>query len=82
MYNIKVWWNDETSVDKEKYQNLSEEELTMLLSDGQMEVVKQKQTQIGEVPMPVDPMAVHEDNQKWRSSVQQALEKLNANKKV
>ena len=57
---IKVWWNDETSVDKEKYQNLSEEELTMLLSDGQMEVVKQKQTQIGEVPMPVDPMAVQQ----------------------
>ena len=28
-----------------------------------------------------DDMAVHEDNQKWRSSVQQALEKINANKK-
>jgi len=29
-----------------------------------------------------DDMAVHEDNQKWRSSVEQALDKLNANKKV
>jgi len=29
-----------------------------------------------------DDMAVHEDNQKWRSSVQKALDKLNANKKV
>ena len=29
-----------------------------------------------------DDMAVHEDNQKWRSSVQQALDKLNVNKKV
>ena len=52
---IKVWWNDETSVDKEKYQNLSEEELTLLLADGQMEVVKQRQTQIGEVPVPPTP---------------------------
>jgi hypothetical protein len=47
---IKVWWNDETSVDKEKYENLSEEELTLLLADGQMEVVSQEQNQIGEVP--------------------------------
>ena len=52
---IKVWWNDETSVDKEKYENLSEEELTLLLADGQMEVVKQRQTQIGEVPVPPTP---------------------------
>ena len=29
-----------------------------------------------------DDMAVHEDNQKWRSSVEQALDKLNVNKKV
>ena len=29
-----------------------------------------------------DDMAVHEDNQKWRSSVQQALDKLKADKKV
>jgi hypothetical protein len=52
---IKVWWNDDTSVDKEKYENLSEEELTLLLADGQMEVVKQRQTQIGEVPVPPTP---------------------------
>ena len=52
---VKVWWNDETSVDKEKYENLSEEELTLLLADGQMEVVKQRQTQIGEVPVPPTP---------------------------
>lgn len=29
-----------------------------------------------------DDMAVHEDNQKWRSSVEKALNKLNVNKKV
>ena len=54
---VKVWWNDETDVIKEKYKNLSEEELTLLLSDGQMEVVSQSQEQIGEVPsMTPDPM--------------------------
>src|SRR5512147_2270272 len=54
---IKVWWNDETDVVKEKYENLSEEELTLLLADGQMEVVSQEQNQIGEVPsMMPDPM--------------------------
>lgn len=47
---IKVWWNDETSVDKEKYENLTEDELTLLLADGQMEVVSQEQVQIGEMP--------------------------------
>jgi hypothetical protein len=52
---VKVWWNDETSVDKEKYENLSEEELTLLLADGQMEVVKQRQIQVGEVPVPPTP---------------------------
>ena len=54
---VKVWWNDETDVVKEKYKNLSEEELTLLLADGQMEVVSQDQEQIGEVPsMTPDPM--------------------------
>ena len=53
---VKVWWNDETDVTKETYENLSEEEVTLLLADGQMEVVSQEQEQIGEVPLPVDPM--------------------------
>jgi hypothetical protein len=47
---IKVWWNDETDVTKEKYENLSDEELTMLLSDGTMEIVSQEQVQVGEMP--------------------------------
>ena len=47
---IKVWWNDETDVTKEKYENLSDEELTMLLSDGTMEIVNQEQVQVGEMP--------------------------------
>jgi hypothetical protein len=57
---IKVWWEDQTDVTKESYENLSEEELTMLLSDGQMEIVSQEATQIGEVPMPVDPAAAQQ----------------------
>ena len=57
---VKVWWEDQTDVTKEKYYNLSEEELAMLLSDGQMEVVEQEQTQIGEVPLPPDPMLMQQ----------------------
>ena len=54
---VKVWWNDETSVDKESYKDLTEEELALLLSDGQMEIVNQEQTQVGEVPtMMPDPV--------------------------
>jgi hypothetical protein len=54
---IKVWWNDDTDVTKEKYENLSDEELTMLLSDGTMEVVSQEQVQVGEMPsMMADPI--------------------------
>ena len=55
---IKVWWEDQTDVTKEKYYNLSEEEVTLLLSDGQMEIVSQDATQIGEAPP--DPMAMQE----------------------
>jgi len=47
---VKVWWNDETSVDKESYKDLTEEELALLLADGQMEIVSQEQNQVGEVP--------------------------------
>lgn len=57
---VKVWWEDQTDVTKEKYYNLSEEELAMLLSDGQMEVVEQEQTLIGEVPLPPDPVMVQQ----------------------
>lgn len=53
---VKVWWEDETTVDTESYKDLSEEELTLLLADGQWEVVSQSQEQIGEAPAPVDPM--------------------------
>ncbi len=49
---IKVWWEDMTEVNTESYENLSSDELTMLLSDGQYEIVSQEEIQIGEVPAP------------------------------
>jgi hypothetical protein len=49
---IKVWWEDMTDVNTESYENLSTDELTMLLSDGQYEIVSQEEIQIGEVPAP------------------------------
>ena len=52
---VKVWWEDQTSVTKEKYENLSEEELTLLLADGQYEVVEQEQMEIGQAPVPPTP---------------------------
>ena len=54
---VKVWWNDETDVIKESYKDLTEEELALLLADGQMEIVSQEQNQVGEVPTMVpDPV--------------------------
>lgn len=53
---VKVYWKDETEVNTEKYENLSEEELFLLLQDQQYEVVSQDQKQIGEVPGIPDPM--------------------------
>lgn len=47
---VKVYWKDETEVNTEKYENLSAEELALLLADEQYEVVSQDQRQIGEIP--------------------------------
>jgi F0F1-type ATP synthase membrane subunit b/b' len=52
---IKVYWDEKEEVNTESYQNLSEEELAMLLSDDQFEIVSQEQMQIGEVPVPPSP---------------------------
>jgi hypothetical protein len=49
---IKVWWEDMTEVNSETYENLSQDELTLLLSDGQYEIVSQEEIKIGEVPAP------------------------------
>lgn len=54
---VKVYWDEQTDVTKEKYQNLNEEELTMLMADPEVEVVSQETEEV-EMPegMNVDPM--------------------------
>jgi len=52
---VKYWWEDSEDPVKEKYKNLNAEELTMLLSDGQMEVVSQNinEVAIDQMGMPI-----------------------------
>lgn len=50
---VKVYWDDQTDVTKEKYQGLNEEEVTMLLADPEVEVVSQDTQEEG---VAVDPM--------------------------
>jgi hypothetical protein len=39
---VKAYWEEKKDVTKEKYENLSDDEMTMLLMDGEFEIVKQK----------------------------------------
>lgn len=50
---VKYWWEDSEDPIKETYKDLNEEELTMLLSDGQMEIVSQEVNEVA--PASVDP---------------------------
>lgn len=43
---VKAYWDSKKDITKEKYQNLSDDELTMLLMDGEFEIVKEKTDQI------------------------------------
>jgi predicted GNAT family acetyltransferase len=52
---VKVYWDDQTDVTKEKYKNLNEEELTMLLADPEVEVVSQQMEEV-EMAQTVDQM--------------------------
>jgi predicted GNAT family acetyltransferase len=52
---VKVYWDEQTDVTKEKYQGLNEEELTLLMADPEVEVVSQEMTDV-ELPEMVDPM--------------------------
>jgi predicted GNAT family acetyltransferase len=51
---VKVYWDEQTDVTKEKYENLNEEELTMLMSDQEVEVVSQDMEEV--MPASIDPM--------------------------
>ena len=50
---VKVYWDEKVDVTKEKYQNLSEEELTMILADESVEVVSQEVVQVGQTQDPM-----------------------------
>ena len=52
---VKVYWDEKEEVNTESYENLTEEELTLLLADEQYEVVEQEQFQVGEAPIPPTP---------------------------
>lgn len=52
---VKVYWDEKEEVNTESYQNLSEEELVLMLADEQFEIVSQEEMQVGEVPMPPTP---------------------------
>jgi predicted GNAT family acetyltransferase len=43
---VKVYWDEKIDVTKEKYQNLTQDEVAMLLNDPEVEVVNQKTTEI------------------------------------
>ena len=51
---VKVYWDEQTDVTKEKYENLNEEELTMLMADTEVEVVSQETEEV--MPASIDPM--------------------------
>ena len=56
---VKAYWNDKKNTTKEKYQNLTEDELTMIMQDEQVEIIEQDQVEevLEQEPQPaVDPM--------------------------
>ncbi len=56
---LKAYWDDKKDVTKEKYDNLTEDELAMLMQDEEIEIVEQESLEevIEQEPQPaVDPM--------------------------
>jgi predicted GNAT family acetyltransferase len=53
---VKVYWDEKVDVSKEKYQNLTQDEVAMLLNDPEVEVVNQKTTEIA--PAGIDEMGM------------------------
>ncbi len=53
---VKVYWDEQVDVTKEKYQGLNEEELTVLLADPEVEVVSQDMEEVA--PAGVDEMGM------------------------
>ena len=56
---VKAYWNDKKNTTKEKYKNLTEDELTMIMQDEQVEIIEQDQVEevLEQEPQPaIDPM--------------------------
>jgi hypothetical protein len=53
---VKVYWDEKIDVSKEKYQNLTQDEVAMLLNDPEVEVVNQKTTEVA--PAGIDEMGM------------------------
>jgi len=51
-----LYWDEKIDVSKEKYQNLTQDEVAMLLADPEVEVVNQKTTEVA--PAGVDEMGM------------------------
>ena len=52
---VKVYWDDEKQVNTEEYENLTEEELALMLEDESVEIVSQDKTKVGEIQVPPTP---------------------------
>jgi hypothetical protein len=48
---VKYWWEEAEEPTKEEYKGLNAEELTLLLADGQMELISQETEEVGIDPM-------------------------------
>ena len=52
---VKVYWDDTKQVNSEEYENLTEEELALMLADEAVEIVEQDKKKVGEVELPPSP---------------------------
>jgi hypothetical protein len=52
---VKVYWDDQKQVNSEEYENLTEEEIALMLEDESVEIVSQDKTKVGEVQLPPTP---------------------------
>ena len=60
---VKVYWDDQKQVNSEEYENLTEEELALMLEDEAVEIVSQDKTKVGEIQLPPTPEEMMEAHQ-------------------
>jgi hypothetical protein len=54
---VKVWWDDQKDIQTEEYEDLTEQEVALMLQDETVEIVEQEQRQVSEMPQVVpDPL--------------------------